>query len=176
MCEFYPSELRTTLASKLSKSFIYLCTRSVYQSTRSLQSLERPDSMAAAKAIVSRSFRPPVFVQKIVLSDGSTYQKLTTSPRPSIRLTKDIRNAQLWNPDAGKSLNQEENGRLARFRGRFAGFSPETASTEASASGDSGGAVDDMDWMVSSDARQAPKMSDREMRESNKKKSSKGKK
>lgn len=132
--------------------------------------------MAVAKALVSRSFRPPVFMQKIVLSDGSTYQKLTTSPRPSIRLTKDIRNAQLWNPDAGKSLDQEENGRLARFRGRFAGFSQDSTNADTTASGSSESAADDMDWMVSSDAREAPKMSDREMRESNKKKSSKGKK
>lgn len=118
--------------------------------------------MSTTKQVFSRVYRSPVFTQKIVLSDGSTYSKLTTSPRPSVRLTKDIRNAALWNPDAGKSLNQEENGRLARFKGRFAGYSSEES--------------DDMDWMVSQEAKAAPKMSDREMRESNKKKSAKGKK
>lgn len=118
---------------------------------------------STAKQIFSRIYKPPTFTQKIVLSDGSTFSKLTTSPRPSIRLTKDIRNAQLYNPDAGKSLNQEENGRLAQFKGRFAGYSQE------------GEGEDDMDWMVSESARTAPKLSDRELRESSKKKSTKGK-
>lgn len=118
-----------------------------------------------AKQLFSRVYRPPIFTQTIVLSDGSTYSKITTSPRPSIRLTKDIRNAQLYNPDAGKSLNQEENGRLAQFKGRFAGF--ETQSSSSSSSTGSEG-VDDMDWMVSSDARTVPKMSERELKESKK--------
>jgi len=118
-------------------------------------------SRMSVKQVFSRVYRAPTFTQKIVLSDGSTFSKLTTSPRQSVRLTKDIRNAQLWNPDAGKSLNQEENGRLARFKGRFAGYGQEE------------GQEGDMDWMVSEGARAAPKMSDRELRESTRKKPSK---
>ncbi|CCG82673.1 putative 50S ribosomal protein L36 [Taphrina deformans PYCC 5710] len=137
--------------------------------------------MSTAKQVFSRVYRPQFFTQKIVLSDGSTYEKMTTSPRPSVRLTKDIRNAQLYNPDAGKQVNQEENGRLARFRGRFAGFSEETTTTTDKKTGPVSGQgsaseVDDMDWMVSAGARAAPKMSDREMKESTRKKSAKGKK
>lgn len=119
---------------------------------------------STAKQVFSRVYKAPVFSQTIVLSDGSTFTKLSTSPRPSIRLTKDIRNAQLYNPDAGKSLNQEENGRLAQFKGRFAGYEQDADAQD-----------DDMDWMVSDSARAAPKLSDREMRESKKKKPSKGK-
>lgn len=130
-----------------------------------------------SRQVFARVYRPQMFTQNVVLSDGSTYAKLTTSPRHSVRLTKDIRNAPLWNPDAGKSLNQEENGRLARFKGRFAGYAgdetrTETASASASAAG--GQERDDMDWMVSAGARAAPKMSDRELRESTRKKGVKG--
>lgn len=109
---------------------------------------------------LSRTYRPKVFTQTIILSDGSTYQKLSTSPKLSLRLTKDVRNSQLWNPEIGKTLNNEESGRLARFKGRFDAFGTSQD--------------DDMDWMVDERAQAAPKISERELRESTRKKSGKG--
>lgn len=100
-----------------------------------------------SKQLLTRVYRPPRFTQSIVLSDGSTFTKLTTSPRQSIRLTKDIRNAALYNPDAGSSLNSEENKQLSKFKDRFSGFE------------------DDAEWMVSDDARSAPALSAREQKE-----------
>ncbi len=109
----------------------------------------------------TRVYRAPVYAQKIVLSDGATYTKYTTSPKSHLRLTKDIRNTPLWNPGAGKQMGQEETGRLARFRGRFgAEFTEE----------------DNDSWLVSEQARAAPKVSDRELKEAQRKKPAKGKK
>lgn len=57
----------------------------------------------------------------ITLSDGSTYLHRTTSPVPIYRSTKDTKNNPLWNPSSQKLANVEEDeaGRLKRFRGRF---------------------------------------------------------
>lgn len=57
----------------------------------------------------------------ITLSDGSTYLHRTTSPTPIYRSTKDTKNNPLWNPSSQKLANVEEDeaGRLKRFRGRF---------------------------------------------------------
>ena len=57
----------------------------------------------------------------ITLSDGSTYLHRTTAPTPIYRSTKDTKNNPLWNPSSQKLANVEEDeaGRLKRFRGRF---------------------------------------------------------
>lgn len=57
----------------------------------------------------------------ITLSDGSTFLHRTTSPAPIYRSTKDTKNSPLWNPSSQKLANVEEDeaGRLKRFRGRF---------------------------------------------------------
>lgn len=57
----------------------------------------------------------------MTLSDGSTYTQRTTSPQSLYKTTKDTRNSLLWNPSSQKLLNVEEDeaGRLKRFRGRF---------------------------------------------------------
>jgi hypothetical protein len=68
-----------------------------------------------------RPKRPYTFTQLVTLSDGSTFVQRTTSPQPVYRSTKDVRNSPLWNPSSQKLLNIEEDeaGRLKRFRGRF---------------------------------------------------------
>lgn len=65
----------------------------------------------------------PHFPQRVVLSDGSTYIHWTTSPRSTIKLTRDTRNAPLWAPWlAGSNPEDVEGasaGRLGRFRRKF---------------------------------------------------------
>jgi complex III assembly factor LYRM7 len=65
----------------------------------------------------------PHFGQTVILSDGSTLRLFTTSPRGTMRLTRDPTNHPLWNPKAdGRGAGDEdESGRLARFRRRFGG-------------------------------------------------------
>jgi predicted secreted protein len=57
----------------------------------------------------------------VILSDGSSYKQLTTSPRGVIRNTKDARNNPLWNPSMRElaDVEEDEAGRLAKFRERF---------------------------------------------------------
>lgn len=65
----------------------------------------------------------PHFPQRVILADGSTYVHWTTSPRSTLRLTRDATNNPLWNPrlEAGNSeeLEGRTSGRLGRFRRRF---------------------------------------------------------
>lgn len=72
-------------------------------------------------SLLRRPKRPYTFTQLVTLSDGSTFTQRTTSPAPILRSTKDVRNSPLWNPSSQKLLNIEEDeaGRLKRFRGRF---------------------------------------------------------
>ena len=72
-------------------------------------------------SLLRRPKRPYTFTQMITLSDGSTYLHRTTSPAPIYRSTKDTKNNPLWNPSSQKLKNVEEDeaGRLKRFRGRF---------------------------------------------------------
>lgn len=72
-------------------------------------------------SLLRRPKRPYTFTQLVTLSDGSTFVQRTTSPQPVYRSTKDVRNNPLWNPSSQKLLNIEEDeaGRLKRFRGRF---------------------------------------------------------
>ncbi|KAM0717674.1 hypothetical protein Q7P37_007526 [Cladosporium fusiforme] len=72
-------------------------------------------------SLLRRPKRPYTFTQMITLSDGSTYLHRTTSPAPIYRSTKDTKNSPLWNPSSQRLANVEEDeaGRLKRFRGRF---------------------------------------------------------
>ena len=84
-------------------------------------------------SLIRRPKRPYTFTQLITLSDGSTFTHRTTSPQPIYRNTKDTKNSALWNPSSQKLLNIEEDeaGRLKRFRKRFGrGFDVE-AMTDA---------------------------------------------
>lgn len=66
----------------------------------------------------------PTFPQRVTRSDGSTFVHWTTSPRASIRLTRDVTGHPLWNPNtlARGEAEEEEGkttGRLGRFSRRF---------------------------------------------------------
>ena len=67
--------------------------------------------------------RPPrsLLDQLIILSDGSSYKQLTTSPRGVLRSTKDVRNNALWNPSLSelRDVEEDEAGRLRGFRERY---------------------------------------------------------
>ena len=81
-------------------------------------------------SLIRRPKRPYTFTQLITLSDGGTFTHRTTSPQPIYRSTKDTKNTILWNPSSQKLLNVEEDeaGRLRRFRARFGrGFDSESS-------------------------------------------------
>lgn len=66
----------------------------------------------------------PQFPQRVIRSDGSSFTHWTTSPRPLIRLTRDVTNHPLWNVAAalrgeGVSEESEVTGRLGRFNRKF---------------------------------------------------------
>ncbi|PVG00072.1 hypothetical protein CPB86DRAFT_730006 [Serendipita vermifera] len=62
----------------------------------------------------------PMYPQKVVLSDGSSFTHWTTSPKSSIRLTRDISNSPLWTLSAaGGGEEDDTSGRLSKFRLRF---------------------------------------------------------
>lgn len=77
---------------------------------------------------------PPMYAQKVVLSDGSTFTAYTTAPTPQIiRLTRDVSNNPLWAPGTDKRGlgDGSEEGRVGRFRRRFGGVEEnETGETE----------------------------------------------
>ncbi|KAI9060340.1 hypothetical protein FKP32DRAFT_1578028 [Trametes sanguinea] len=77
----------------------------------------------------------PVFPQRLVRVDGSTVIHYTTSPRSTIRLTRDTTNNPVWNAARFVGMDEEEDevtGRMGRFSRRF---------------GDLGGQRSDMDWL-----------------------------
>ena len=84
-------------------------------------SLSHASHQVRHASLLRRPKRPYTFTQLVTLSDGSTFTQRTTSPMPIYRSTKDVRNNPLWNPSSQKLLNVEEDeaGRLKRFRGRF---------------------------------------------------------
>jgi ribosomal protein L31 len=65
----------------------------------------------------------PEFPQRVVRADGSSFTHWTTSPRSSVRLTRDVSNHPVWNPAEAVSGETEEEagaaGRLGRFARRF---------------------------------------------------------
>ncbi|KAI8992705.1 hypothetical protein BD414DRAFT_481948 [Trametes punicea] len=77
----------------------------------------------------------PVFPQRLVRVDGSTIIHYTTSPRSTIRLTRDTTNNPLWNAARFVGMDEEEDevtGRMGRFSRRF---------------GELGGQRSAMDWI-----------------------------
>jgi len=78
----------------------------------------------------------PQFPQRVIRSDGSSFTHWTTSPRPLIRLTRDVTNHPLWNVAAalrgeGVAEESEVSGRLGRFNRKF---------------------VEEVDWMSEAEA------------------------
>ena len=77
----------------------------------------------------------PQFPQLVVRADGSTYTQFTSSPRSTIRLSRDTTNNPLWSPLTVRADLEEEGqvtGSLGRFNKRFEGL---------------GGHGTDVDWM-----------------------------
>ena len=95
---------------------------------------------------------PRLHAQRIVLSDGSTFTHYTTAPTPAIvRLTRDVTNNPLWAPGTEKrGLNDDEDGRVGRFKRRFEGMD--------FMGGAQKGAEEEVDlsWMEGGRAEQAP--------------------
>lgn len=71
--------------------------------------------------LITRPKRPYLLDQLIILSDGSSYKQLTTSPKGVLRSTKDVRNNALWNPSLSelRDVEEDEAGRLKGFRERY---------------------------------------------------------
>lgn len=97
----------------------------------------------------------PLFPQSVLLSDGSLIQLTTTSPRSSVRLTRDPANHPLWNPSMDRSGggDDDESGRLGRFRKRFGGAEDVSAqpgdgkATKSVSSMEGGFSSEDLEWI-----------------------------
>jgi ribosomal protein L31 len=61
---------------------------------------------------------PEMFTQTVILSNGASFTRRTTSPRPLLRLTKDTRNHPFWNPTTQIELD-DDSGVLTKFNKRF---------------------------------------------------------
>lgn len=65
----------------------------------------------------------PKFPQRVIRSDGTSFIHWTTSPRSTLRLTRDTTNNPIWNTGASGDRAMEEEGattgRLGRFNRRF---------------------------------------------------------
>ncbi|BFZ60813.1 hypothetical protein YB2330_001865 [Saitoella coloradoensis] len=68
---------------------------------------------------VQRTALPRLFPQTLVLSNGATVTRMTTSPKPSYRLVRDNRNNPLWNPHMNLANRSDESGRTALFQARY---------------------------------------------------------
>ncbi|KAL7271239.1 hypothetical protein RUND412_006007 [Rhizina undulata] len=92
-----------------------------------LPSLHRPvvpitkTTLSRNANIIPRPKRPYLLDQIVILSDGSSFKQLTTSPRGVIRSTKDVRNHPMWNPSMKElaDVEEDEAGRLRAFRERY---------------------------------------------------------
>ncbi|RPA86648.1 hypothetical protein BJ508DRAFT_411289 [Ascobolus immersus RN42] len=87
-----------------------------------LQSVSTPIApLSRGAKLIARPKRPSLLPQLVILSDGSAFTQLTTSPRGVYRTQKDSRNHPLWNPalDRLKNVEEDEAGRLKAFREKF---------------------------------------------------------
>lgn len=93
----------------------------IIRSTVSTRILSPRGQQVRHATLIRRPHRPYTFTQLVTLTDGSTFLHRTTSPQPIYRTTKDVKNSVLWNPSSQKLANVEDDeaGRLARFRERF---------------------------------------------------------
>lgn len=147
-------------ASTSSNSPIASSSRAFSTSaTLAARNIEKSKSLKSSEELWANSTIPrpvPHFGTLTVLSDGSTIQLHTTSPRGVTRLTRDPTNHPLWNPKSeGRGAGDEdESGRMARFRRRFGGAEEpavaqsESSSPQKAASPSRGGfSEDDFAWM-----------------------------
>jgi len=63
--------------------------------------------------------KPEVFHQTIVLTDGSSFKVMTSSPKAAYRLTRDKFNNPLWTGRRKSSEEDAQNQQLSRFRRAF---------------------------------------------------------
>lgn len=93
-----------------------------FTTTFRLPTIAPPHTRTAT--LLRRPKRPALKEQIVILSDGSAYKQLTTSPVGVIRSLKDSRNQPLWNPSMKELQNVEkdEAGKLKAFRDRFGGL------------------------------------------------------
>ena len=63
--------------------------------------------------------KPQIFHQTIVLTDGSTFRLMNSSPRKTYRLTRDKFNNPLWTGRRRSSEEDSQNQQLSRFRRAF---------------------------------------------------------
>src|SRR5258708_21310522 len=93
------------------------CTRSVSSSPYGRTHGWKPRPKRLPNPIV------PQFPQRVIRADGSSFTHWITSPRPLIRLTRDVTNHPLWNVSAltgeGAAEESEVTGRLGRFNRKF---------------------------------------------------------
>lgn len=71
--------------------------------------------------LLQRPKRPHLLDQIVILSDGSSYKQVTTSPKGVIRTSKDARNHPLWNASDAllAGIEEDEAGKLKAFRMRY---------------------------------------------------------
>ncbi|KAJ1719542.1 hypothetical protein LPJ61_006291 [Coemansia biformis] len=82
----------------------------------------KPRAPETGPAIIPTKERHPErFVSQIVLSDGSSFRVRSTAPREQVKITKDTRSHPLWNPQAGRKID-DEGGYLSSFQKKFGGM------------------------------------------------------
>ena len=64
---------------------------------------------------------PQVFYQNIVLTDGSSFKVMTSSPRKTYRLTRDKLNHPIWTGRRRMSVADDQSQQLSKFRKTFSG-------------------------------------------------------
>ncbi|OLY80975.1 54S ribosomal protein L36, mitochondrial [Smittium mucronatum] len=100
-------------------------TNSSLRYAKTMAKLWRPrkqESLAHSTFKMQQDQRlPETFNQRIVLSDGSSYMVRSTSPKLTVKLSKDTRNHHLWNPQSKYDLN-DEGGHLSKFNKRFGDY------------------------------------------------------
>lgn len=147
-------------ASTPSTSSIASCSRAFSTSAiLGARDTGKPTTTKEEQVLWAASTIPrpvPHFGTLTILSDGSTIQLHTTSPRGINRLTRDPTNHPLWNPKADRrgAGDEDESGRMARFRRRFGG-AEESVDTQAESSSEKaaspsrrgGFSEDDFGWM-----------------------------
>jgi hypothetical protein len=112
-----PSPLAMPPALRCSTRVSSSCS----SSSATISCLSRGGQQLRRANFIHRPRRPYTFTQLVQLSDGSFYTQRTTSPQPLLRVTKDTRNTQLWQPSERslRGIELDEAGKLAAFRERF---------------------------------------------------------
>jgi len=112
-----PLALTTSSCTSNIRPVLHGCTRSVSSSPYGRTHVWKHRPKRLPNPVV------PQFPQRVIRSDGSSFTHWTTSPRPLIRLTRDVTNHPVWNVSAlmgdGAAEESEVTGRLGRFNRKF---------------------------------------------------------